>query len=198
MIPGKRICNLQGSRGKAAVALALLGAEVTVVDFAEENRRYALELAAAAGVALDYRVADSIVADTLGLGRFDIVLMELGVLHYHQDIARFFAVVAALTKPGGVMLLNEFHPVQRKLFLGLGEHEPDYFHSGIVMGDVPSPDGGPSPGKCAYRYWTLGEALTAILGAGFAIKAFEELPSWDNARLPGMYTVLARRSDAKS
>src|SRR3972149_7639655 len=120
MIPGKRICNLQGSRGKAAVALALLGAEVTVVDCAEENRRYARELAAAAGVALDYRVADSIVADTLGLGRFDIVLMELGVLHYHQDIARFFAVVAALTKPGGVMLLNEFHPVQRKLFLGLG------------------------------------------------------------------------------
>ncbi len=191
-VAGKRICNLQGSRGKAAVSLALLGADVTVVDFAQENRRYAMELAEAAGVSVDYRVADSLSADTLGLGRFDVVLMELGILHYHQDIARFFAVVRALLKSDGATLLHDFHPVQRKLFVGLGDHEPDYFYSGIVMDDVPSPDGGPSPGKCAYRFWTLGEVLSAILAAGFEIRAFEELPSWDDPRLPGLYTVLAR------
>lgn len=192
-VAGKRICALQGSRGKAAVALALLGAMVTVIDFAEENRRYALELAAAAGVTLDYRVADSILADTLGLERFDATVMELGVLHYHQDIARFFGVVAALTMPGGTMVLNEFHPVQRKLFGGLGGAPPNYFHADLVIDDVPNPvRDGPRLGQCAYRFWTLGEALTAILGARFTIEAFEELPAWDDPRLPGMFTVKAR------
>lgn len=37
----KKIINLLGSHGSKAVALALLGAEVTVVDIASENARYA-------------------------------------------------------------------------------------------------------------------------------------------------------------
>jgi len=49
-LSGTNICNVQGSHGRVAVALALLGARVTVVDFAQENCRYALELAAAANI----------------------------------------------------------------------------------------------------------------------------------------------------
>ena len=115
-VAGKRVCSVQGSHGRIAVALALLGAHATVIDFAEENRRYALELAAAAGVSIDYAVSDSMEADRLGLASFDWVAMELGVLHYHQDITRFFTVMAALAAPGGRMVLHEFHPVERKLF----------------------------------------------------------------------------------
>ena len=192
-VAGMRICNLQGSRGKIAVALALLGADVTVIDFAEENRRYALALAAAADVAIDYRLADSMEADTLGLGQFDIVLMEFGVLHYHQDIARFFAVVAALTKPGGRMLLNEFHPVRRKLFLAMGDAPPDHFRTDIVIDEVPNPDSsGPSLGICAYRFWTLSEVFAAALGAGFEILTFAEYPDWDELTQPGTDAMLAR------
>lgn len=49
----KKGANLLGSSGKKAVALSLLGAQVTVVDITEENQRYALECARAAGVSLD-------------------------------------------------------------------------------------------------------------------------------------------------
>jgi hypothetical protein len=42
-VKGKKIANLLGSSGKKAVALSLLGAQVTVVDITEENQRYALE-----------------------------------------------------------------------------------------------------------------------------------------------------------
>lgn len=97
-VAGRRICSVQGSNGRVAVALALLGAEATVLDFAEENRRYALELAAAAGVAIDYRLGDVIEAGSLGLnGSFDWVVMELGILHYHQDLLRFFQVMRGLS-----------------------------------------------------------------------------------------------------
>jgi len=110
-VAGKRIANIQGSHGRVAVALALLGAEASVIDFAEENRRYALELAAAAGVAIDYRLADVIEAGELGLEPFDMLVMELGILWYHHDLDRFFAVMAALTRTGGQMVLEEYHPV---------------------------------------------------------------------------------------
>jgi SAM-dependent methyltransferase len=194
-VAGKRVLSVQGSDGRAGVAFALLGAEVTVIDFAEENRRFALELAAAAGVAIDYRLADSNEADRLGLAPFDWVVMELGILHYHRDLKRFFRVMAAVTRPGGGLLVNEFHPVERKLF----QHGPgalrDYFESGLIAGDVPNPvRGGPSLGKCTYRAWTLGEIVTGVIRAGFRLETLEETPGWmAEPTIPGLFTLLAER-----
>ena len=54
-VAGRHICSIQGSHGRIAVSLALLGADCTVVDFSGPNRRYALDLSAAAGVTLDSR-----------------------------------------------------------------------------------------------------------------------------------------------
>ena len=190
-VAGRRIVNLQGSHGRIAVALALKGAKVTVIDFAEENRRYALALAEAAGAALDYRVSDVMAAGDLGLEPgFDLVVMELGILHYHLDLAAFFGVCAALVGPGGRLLLNEFHPVQRKLFSDLGTG--DYFVAEPVLGPVPVPPGAPPSGEtCLYRFWTLAEVLTACLAAGWTITAFAEHPDWDDPRRPGTFTLVA-------
>jgi len=195
-VAGMRICSVQGSNGRVAVAFALLGAQVTVIDFSEENRRYALELAASAGVANDYRLGDVIEAGTLGLnGRFDAVVMELGILYYHHDLDRFFAVMAGLARPGGRMVLNEFHPVERKLLApgALG----DYFNAEVVMRDVPNPTGeARSLGQCALRAWTLGEIVTSVIGAGFVVERLEELPSWTDPTIPGMFTLVASKSPA--
>ncbi len=55
---GVKVANLFGSYGTKAVAMALLGANVTVFDLSSGNARYAQELAAAAGVPLRYVVTD--------------------------------------------------------------------------------------------------------------------------------------------
>jgi 2-polyprenyl-3-methyl-5-hydroxy-6-metoxy-1,4-benzoquinol methylase len=191
-VAGRRIANIQGSHGRVAVALALLGADATVIDFAEENRRYALALAAAAGVAIDYRLADVIEADRLGLAPFDALVMELGILHYHQDLDRFFAVMAALTRAGGRLVLEDFHPVEGKLFHGV---EPrDYFQVETFVGDVPDPTGaGRSLGQCVLRRWTLGEIVTAVVEASFRLQRLEERPSWTNPLIPGTFILIAER-----
>jgi 2-polyprenyl-3-methyl-5-hydroxy-6-metoxy-1,4-benzoquinol methylase len=194
-VAGQRICNVQGSHGRVAVALALLGAKASVIDFAEENRRYALELADAAGVAIDYHLADVIEAGILGLdGSFDALVLELGILHYHQDLDRFFAVMAGLLRPGGRLVLNEFHPVERKL-LQPGPGAPrNYFEVELIVGEVPNPTGdGRSLGTCVYRAWTLGEIVTASIEAGFRLERLEELPSWDDPTIPGMFTLVATK-----
>jgi 2-polyprenyl-3-methyl-5-hydroxy-6-metoxy-1,4-benzoquinol methylase len=192
-VAGKRICNVQGSHARVAVALSLLGAEATVIDFAEEKRRYGLELAAAAGVSIDYRLSDSMAADALGLAPFDYVVMELGILHYHQDVTAFFRVMAGLLAPGGRMVLNEFHPVRMKL--RLAGAAGDYFDSAPIVGDVPNPTGSAETlGQCVLRFWNLGEVVTAAIQAGLVIETLIELPDWDDPKFPGMYTLVAAKA----
>jgi 2-polyprenyl-3-methyl-5-hydroxy-6-metoxy-1,4-benzoquinol methylase len=189
-VVGKRVCNVQGSHARVAVALALLGAQATVIDFAEENRRYGLELAAASGVSIDYRLSDAMKAGELGLAPFDFVVMELGILHYHQDVTAFFRVIAALLAPGGRMILNEFHPARQRL----RQAGVDYFDSEPIVGDVPNPTGSAETlGQCVLRFWNLGEVVTAAIAAGLVIEKLIELPDWDDPKFPGMYTLVAAK-----
>jgi len=191
-VSGKRVCHVQGSHGRIAAALALLGAEVRVIDFSDANRRFALDLAAAAGVTIDYAVCDIMDAGELALPHgFDVLVLEMGVLHYHQNLARFFTVLRRLAEEGGLLVLNEFHPVQRKLYWPDGPH--DYFHDGLVEADVPNPDAaGASLGRCQYRFWTMAEALTAVIDAGFAISKLDEHPDWSDPTNPGSFTLVAQ------
>lgn len=190
-LEGKRICSVQGSHGRVAVALAVLGAKVHVIDFSEENRRFATDLAKAANVSIDYTVCDILEADSLDLPhKFDALVLELGILHYHQDIERFFTVMRNLVKDSGLLFLNEFHPVQRKLFWACGPQ--NYFSNKLVEADVPNPDAeGASLGKCQYRFWTMGQVITAVINNGFTIVRFDEHPDWSNSAIPGTFTLLA-------
>ena len=78
-----RIANICGSCGKKAIPLAILGADVTVFDISEDNRKYALEVAAAANVHIDYEVCDVLEINTEKYrDYFDVVFMEGGILHF--------------------------------------------------------------------------------------------------------------------
>ncbi|MEP5760957.1 MAG: class I SAM-dependent methyltransferase [Litoreibacter sp.] len=191
-LEAKRICSVQGSHGRVAVALAVSGATVQVIDFSEGNRRFAMELAEAANVSVEYTVCDILEAENLDLPhKFDALVLELGILHYHQDIDRFFTVMRKLVADGGVMFLNEFHPLQRKLYWRDGPM--DYFCDVLVEADVPNPDAtGPSRGKCQYRFWTLGQILTSVINSGFTIARFDEHPDWNNSEIPGTFSLLAQ------
>lgn len=190
-VSGRRVCSVQGSHGRVAVALALLGAQVQVIDFGRENRDYAMALAAAAGVSIDYALADIMDAErVVGPQRFDAVTLELGILHYHQDLAGFFGVVQRLAAPAARLVLNEFHPVQRKLFWPEGPR--DYFAEALVEADVPNPDPLGEPlGKCLYRFWTMGEVVTAVVRAGFILERLDEHPDWSEGTIPGSFTLVA-------
>ena len=196
--PGVKVANICGSCGKKAVPLAILGADVTVFDISEDNRRYALETAAAAGVPLGYEVCDILEIDTEAYGNcFDVVLMEGGVLHYFQDLDAFMGILYALLKTGGRMICSDFHPFTKIAdILQFGQPSMSYFSTEVFEGEMAHARfyeervRARMP-KCRYRKYTVSEIINAVIGTGFTLRRFDEHPAWPDSRLPGEFPLTA-------
>ena len=197
---GVRIANICGSCGKKAVPLAVLGAEVTVFDISEDNRRYAVELSDAAGVHIDYQVCDVLEIDMTKFGSdFDVVFMEGGVLHYFHDIDQFMGIMYSLLKPGGKMICSDFHPFTKVMdTLDLQQPTMSYFSTDVFEGEMAharfyDEETRKQFPKCSYRKYTISEIINAVIGADFNIQRFDEHPSWENPALPGEFTIIAEK-----
>ncbi len=198
---GVRVANICGSCGKKAIPLALLGADVTVFDISEDNRRYALEVAEAAHVRIRFEVCDILEIDlSVYGGAFDVVFMEGGILHYFHDIGEFMRIMYALLKPGGKMICSDFHPFNKITdALKLGTPAMDYFSTEVYEGEMAharfyDEETRRLIPRCRYRKYTVSEILNAVIGAGFTLERFDEHPAWENKTLPGEFTAVAVRN----
>ena len=203
-VKGKKVTHLMGSNGVKAVALATLGADVTVIDFSKENAAFANELAAASHVNLTYVVSDVLSLSEEHLnGDQDIVLMELGVLHYLIDLQPLFKKVKAMLKPHGCFVLHEFHPISTKLITSNGKKHKvtgNYFAPVIEKSPVAFTKHMPDEeqdklSQVIQRKWTIGELITAVGQSGLVIKVLEEEPNHKlhDIGLPKTYTLVAER-----
>lgn len=197
---GVRVANICGSCGKKAVPLALLGADVTVFDISEENRRYALEVARAAEVSIRYEVGDVLDIDREKFGgAFDVVFMEGGVLSYFHDLDEFMQLMHALLKKGGRLICSDFHPFNKITdALGLELKTMSYFDTEVFDGEMAHARFYPDEirqqmPKCSYRKYTVSEIINAIIRSGMVLDRFDEHPAWENASLPGEFTAVAHR-----
>lgn len=195
---GIRVANICGSCGKKAVPLAVLGADVTVFDISEDNKRYAVELADAAGVQIDYQVGDVLEIDMAKYGgTFDVVFMEGGLLHYFHDIDQFMGIMYGLLKPGGKMICSDFHPFSKVMdTLDLQQPTMSYFSMDVFEGEMAharfyDEEVRKQFPKCSYRKYTISEIINAVIDAGFSFQRFDEHPSWTNPVIPGEFTIIA-------
>lgn len=199
-IEGLKIGNPCGSSGRRAVALAALGARVTVFDISSENKRYAMELANAANVDLGYVLCDICEIDEKTYGKnFDMLYLEGGILHYFHDIDLLMTKLYSLLKANGEMVLNDFHPFRKVMEINYFKSSvEDYFETDIHPGDVAykdfldKQDGEEFP-DCSLRYYNFSEILNALIKSGFQLLEVEEAPSWTNKRLPGEITIHVRK-----
>lgn len=119
-----RVLDAGGGEGREAVALALLGHDVTVLDSSRQALAAARDAAAVAGVTENFRTVDADLDDVSALARithhraggsgsFDLVLCH-DVLPERGSLAQVVADVAALTSSvhvgGAVSLLAPTGP----------------------------------------------------------------------------------------
>lgn len=195
---GIKVANICGSCGKKAIPLALLGAQVTVFDISEANKRYALETAEAAKVAIDFEVCDILEIDLEKYGNyFDVAFMEGGILHYFHDINEFMQIMFSLLKKDGKLICSDFHPFTKiSDILNFSQPVMSYFSTEVFEGEMAhahffKDDIRREMPKCSYRKYTVSEIINSIINSGFRLEKFDEHPAWTNDKLPGEFTAIA-------
>jgi 2-polyprenyl-3-methyl-5-hydroxy-6-metoxy-1,4-benzoquinol methylase len=201
---------LIGSNGYKAVALALLGADVTVVDFSEANRHYAMDLARVGGVTIKYIVSDVLKLSKQQLTNdYDIVFAEMGILHYFMDLKPFIHIIYELLGDTGLFIIRDFHPISTKLITSGGptakvrKHEVtgDYFDTTLEEKNVSYSKYLGSCEECKkvlLRKWNLGEIITAVAEERLIIKSLDEEANLSSdvydKGIPKTFTLVAEKS----
>lgn len=199
---GVKVANTCGSCGKKAIPLAILGSEVTIFDISEDNKIYALEVAEAANVDIDFVVCDVLDIDMNKYEQyFDVVFMEGGILHYFHDINQFMKRMHQLLKPSGRMICSDFHPFQKITdILEIGQPTMSYFSTDVFEGEMAharffSDEIRKQMPLCSYRKYTISEIINAVIDNGFILNRFDEHPAWSNENVPVEYTIVARKNN---
>ena len=181
-----------------AIPLALLGAQVTVFDISEDNKRYALEVARAANAHIDFEVCDILEIDIEKYGNyFDVVFMEGGILHYFHDIDEFMQIMFFLLRKGGKLICSDFHPFTKIVdILSFEQPAMSYFSTDVFEGEMAhacffEDDIRKEMPKCSLRKYTVSEIINSIINSGFCLEKFDEHPAWTNDKLPREFTAIA-------
>lgn len=197
---GIKVANICGSCGKKAIPLAILGAEVTVFDISEDNKKYACEVAEAAKVNINYEVGDVLEINMEKYqGYFDVVFMEGGILHYFHDIDEFMQIMHSLLKENGKMICSDFHPFTKIADILKFEHPTmSYFSTEIFEGEMAhahffDDEIRQQMPRCSYRKYTISEIINAIIKSGFVLEKFDEHPAWTNSDVPGEFTAVGSK-----
>ena len=128
---------------------------------------------------------------------FDIVHTAMGILAWLPDLVAWAEVVARYLKPGGLFYLLDIHPASQVFDDETPLVSPRDLN--VRHGYFPDPEGMRFPGgvpsyagealiesPCHEWQHSIGEILTALLGAGLRIRSFAEHPVTLYEQFPGM------------
>jgi len=180
-VAGLDMVHLQCHIGTDTLSWARLGATVTGLDLSGESLRVARELAAEAGVSVEF--IQSSIHDAAGIlanRQFDVVYTSIGVLAWLDDLGEWARLIARILRPGGVFFLREGHPMA----MSLGYDAPPgelrlvwpYFNTGPVAEESEIDYSGVRLEHRSTYEWahSLGEIIGSLLGAGLTILDFQE------------------------
>lgn len=209
-----RAIHLQCAGGRDTLSLWVAGAaEVVGVDFSPRMLDLAARLSAAVGAPARWIEADVLDTPHELDGTADLLYTGRGSLLWLQDLDAWAAVLRRLLSPTGRLVIFEGHPAEWLFDVDADGRwvatDYDYFAGPEASrGWAPEyidrlsiPDDRQS-WKFA-RAWTLGEIVTALLGAGLALERVTEHPDdwWgghgdvrpeERGRIPLSFSVLGR------
>jgi len=168
-VAGREICVLGSGDNEVVFALAGMGGIVVSVDISEAQLAIARERAETLGLQIRFVRADVCALDSLGDDTFDIVYTGGHISVWISDMRRYYAEAARILKPGGLFLVNDYHPTRRMWHESEGP-EPQYRYFDRGPHHYVSDEGLPQ-----YEFhWTVADHIQAIVDAGCAIVKTEE------------------------
>ncbi len=212
-LSGQHVLHLQCNSGQDTLSLARLGATVTGVDISDTAIEFARRLSTEAGIPATFHRADvyAWLAEAAGWPEgYDLVFSSYGAVCWLSDLKGWAAGINAVLKPGGRLVLVDFHPVW---LIFDDAWVPCYPYSGFGgdnllvseegVGDYVAFElrerapGQPLPGveefrnpHPAYEFcWGIGDLVAAILEAGLDLETLREYPASPYTLRPGMRLI---------
>lgn len=178
-VSGRDVLHVQCHLGFGSITLARHGARVTGADFSAVALARAADLADRCGVPVRFVRAEATDLPTDLHGRFDLAFATIGILCWIGDLDAWMASVAATLRPGGRLLLVDFHPA-RTMAETLDPLVLDfpYAFDGPHLFDEPGTYADrdavlTDPVSVQYAH-SLGEIVTAAANAGLHVLALTE------------------------
>lgn len=110
-LQGKTIAQFCCNNGRELLSAMQLGAAAGYgFDIAENMVAFAQGVADRAGLPCQFTATDILDISHAYDGRFDLVMFTIGAITWFEDLTALFQVVSRCLKPGGVLLINDFHP----------------------------------------------------------------------------------------
>ncbi len=190
----RKVCVLGSGDNQAVFALAGLGGQVTSVDISQSQLDIAAGRAGELGLDIAFLRADVTDLSALPDNAFDVVYTGGHVAVWVSDLKRYYNEAVRILKPGGLFIVNEYHPFRR--IWGYNEEhlemEFGYFDRGPHKYDRSEEVEGAEPGSFpSYEFhWTISDYLAAVLGAGCELVALMESgdarQGWETPDLTGL------------
>ena len=210
-----RAIHLQCAGGRDTLSLWNHGAdEVIGVDFSSRMLDLAARLTEATGAPARWILSDVLDTPAELDGTADLVYTGRGSLIWLQDLDAWAAVIARLLSPAGRLVLFEGHPAEWLFDVGPDGRwvatDYDYF-GGPEASRGWAPEyidrlsiAEPEQSWKFARAWTLGEIVTALLGADLRVETLTEYPiDWwgghadvrddERDRIPLSFSVTGRK-----
>lgn len=193
---GQSLLHLQCHFGQDTLSLARLGADVTGVDLSDvaiaEARKLSAELALPAKfVCCDvYDLAQHLE------GQFDIVFTSYGAIGWLPDLTRWAQLIRRFLKPGGRLILVEFHPMVWMFDDRFQQIQNSYFNLGPIFETSTGTYAEPTaPFEHHDVGWNhpISEVLGSLLAAGLTVRHFQEYDYSPYACFPNAVAVGERR-----
>ena len=183
-LDGKDVAQVCCNNGRELISIKRLGAARCVgFDGSQAFVEQARELNAAAGTDCTFVCTDIYDMDAAYDEAFDVVVITIGVISWMPDLPAFFAVLARILRPGGVLFIDEQHPMLNMMLVG-GADDPVAFELSYFDKEPYVETGG-------LDYWqgeaydakpnmsfshTIADIVMAGLGAGLALEHMAEYP----------------------
>lgn len=193
-LSGKRVCVLGSGDNQVVFALAGLGADVTSVDISQNQLDIAQKRAQQLGLAVGFFQADVTDLSCIDRESFDIVYTGGHVAVWVSDLEKYYREAARILKPGGLFIINEYHPFRR-----IWQDSPDslvvgssYYDRGPFEYDVSDEILQEKPGSLkSYEFhWTVSDFIGAVTKAGCQIievmEFGEDFADWEGAPMKGL------------
>ncbi|MBU6219900.1 MAG: class I SAM-dependent methyltransferase [Bacteroidetes bacterium] len=180
-IKDKTLLHLQCHFGQDSLSLVRLGAQVTGIDFSQVAIDKAVVLARQVGLSATFICGNVLDTPQLIPEKFDIVFTTYGVLGWLPDMNDWAKVVKTMLKPGGKLILVEFHPVLWMLDDEFTFIAYSYFKGEPIIetkNTTYTDQGSLQMNTFQEITWnhSLDEVMSALLAQGLKLTHFKEYP----------------------